>query len=111
MSKAFLTLLLSAICAEAAESADRRLAQLAQRQLVKDFRIVFRLEKNAAICGSTGDAYIGDVEVNRPRREAAAGGGVRLADNWMPIGKSYSIFVEELSSGQAALMDAENCLE
>ncbi|MGK6317735.1 hypothetical protein [Neorhizobium sp. DT-125] len=111
MNKVFLALLLSAICAEAAENADPRLAQLAERQLGKDFRIVFRLEKNASICGGTGDAYIGDVEVNRPRREAAADGGVKLADNWMPVGKSYSIFAEELSSGQAALMDADNCLE
>ena len=68
-------------------------------------------EKNATICGGTGGAYIGDVEVNRPRREAAADGGVTLADNWMPIGKSYSIFAGQLSSGQAALMDSDNCLE
>lgn len=110
MNRIFLALLLSALCAEAAESADPRLAQLAERQLGKDFRIVFRLEKNASICGGTGDAYIGDVEVNRPHREVAADGSVKLADNWMPIGKTYSIFAEELGFGQAALMDADNCL-
>ena len=111
MNKVFLALLLSAVFAEAAESADPRLEQLAERQLGKDFRIVFRLEKNASICGGTGDAYIGDVQVNRPRREAAANGGAKLTDNWMPVGKSYSIFAAELGSGQEALMDADNCLE
>ncbi|WP_416799041.1 hypothetical protein [Ciceribacter azotifigens] len=111
MSKICLSLLLSTLCAEAADGAEPRLAQLAERQLNKDFRIVFRLEKNASICGGTGDAYIGDVEVNRPRREAAADGGVTITDNWMPVGKTYSIFLDELGSRQAALMDADNCLE
>jgi hypothetical protein len=88
-----------------------RLSILAHTSLGKDFRITFHLEKNVQICGGEGDAYVGQVEMNKPERAMGDDGHVTLKDHWVKVDKSYSIFVSELSEPNPQLFDNNACLE
>src|SRR4249919_3327258 len=70
-----------------------RLSILARATLGKDFRLQFHLEKNARICGGEGDAWVGQVEMNKPQRAMGSDGHVTLKDHWVKVDKFYSIFV------------------
>jgi len=88
-----------------------RLAALARKTIGADFRLAFHLEKNAQICGGEGDAYVADVEMNKPQRFVNAKGEADLKDHWVKVDKSYSIFVRDLIAPNAQLFDNDNCLE
>jgi hypothetical protein len=88
-----------------------RLSIIAHQTLGKDFRITFHFEKNAQICGGEGDAYIGQVEMNKPQRTMGSDGSPALKDHWVKVDKSYSIFVRELSEPNPQLFDDDACLE
>ncbi len=112
--KLYLILALCCIASAATGAVQRdptRLSILARTTVGKDFRLQFHLEKNAQICGGEGDAYVGQVEMNKPERAVGSDGHVVLKDHWVKVDKSYSIFVSDLLGPNPQLFDNDNCLE
>ena len=87
------------------------LNQLASAQLSKDFRIVFHKVKNAHICGGdSGDAYIGQVQMNMYQRGSDEK-GPKISDSWVDIDRHYSIYKGELTDSDRRLFDPNQCME
>jgi hypothetical protein len=95
----------------AAAGTPARLDALARATLGKDFRIRFHLEKNARICGGEGDAYVGQVEMNKYQRAIGSDGAPTLKDRWVKVDKEYSIFVRDLAEPHPQLFDNDACME
>jgi hypothetical protein len=100
-----------ATAAPLAKNTQTKLDAVARTTLTQDFRLVFHLEKNAQICGGEGDAYVADVEMNKPERALETNGQPTLKDHWVKVGKRYSISARELNEPNATLFDDGNCLE
>jgi hypothetical protein len=97
--------------AQQANETDIRLSKLANKMLGQDFRVKFRSEKNAKICGSESDAYIGQVEMNKYSRSYDEKNGSRIQDRWVKIDKFYAISPEELVEPNPRLFDPDKCME
>jgi hypothetical protein len=100
-------------CAADLQKADTeaRLAQLGARAVAQDFRVVFHLEKDATICGGTGDFFVGQVEMNNRERFLDQDGRVQLRDNWVRVDKSYAVSAAELNAPYFPLLGSDSCLE
>lgn len=90
---------------------DAQLATLANEKLGKDFRVVFKMKKNAHICGGEGDAYIGQVEMNKYQRGYTEQGQSDIKDHWVKLDKHYTIFTQELNQPNPQLFDSDQCME
>ena len=88
-----------------------RLAQLGATALAQDFRVVFHLERDATICGGTGDYFVGQVEMNNRERFLDQDGRVQLRDNWVKVDKSYAVSATELNAPYFPLIGSDSCLE
>ena len=90
---------------------DARLAELGARALAQDFRVVFHLERDATICGGTGDYFVGHVEMNNRERVLDQNDRFQLRDNWVRVDKSYAVSVTELNAPYFPLHGSDSCLE
>jgi transposase len=111
-----LTLLLALTVTTTAMAATKQavppeLARLAQTKLGKDFRITFTLMKNYNVCGSVGDAYVGQVEMNGYQRGYTTDGSPEVTDRWVKLDKHYAIAAEEILNPNAELFDSDTCME
>ena len=69
-----------------------KLNRLMAEKLASDIRVVFSEKKNARICGGEGDAYWGQVQVNKFSRGYDSGGNPKISDRWEDVDKVYTIY-------------------
>ncbi|MDZ4661653.1 MAG: hypothetical protein SGJ18_08540 [Pseudomonadota bacterium] len=89
----------------------KQLDSLGSKVIAKDFRIVFSEKKNVKICGGEGDAYLGQVQVNKYSRGYDSKGTSNISDQWANVDKMYVLYKSKLSDPKAKLFDVDQCME